>query len=162
MAKFSTSFLKFLLRLLSRALSSGGSPAQVGNDELPRSTTLLSKSSSLIDAGDVLYFSYNNKERAFFVVAARRGSGVYNTPQHNKVISGFLINDASPELIVSVISGLYKNAGRNGLPVRMLFTYKVVKSFKRLFHESNFRTFMTSRVEGNINQLNISIPREEE
>ena len=160
MARFSTSFLKFLLRLLTEAFSSGGLPVDVGNDELSRSTSLLSKSSSLIDAGDVLYFTYNNQERAFFVVAASRGSGVYNTPQNNKVISGFLINDATPELIVSVISGLYKNAERNGLPVRMLFTYKVVKSFKRLFHESNFRTFMTSRVEGNINQLNLSIPRE--
>ena len=160
MAKFSTSFLKFLLRILSQALSSEELPAEIGKDSLPRATTLLSKASSLIDAGDVLYFSYNNKERAFFVVAARRGSGVYNTPQHNKVISGFLINDASPELIVSVISGLYKNAGKHGFPIRMLFTYKVVKSFKRLFHESNFRTVMTSRIEGNINQLNVDIPKE--
>jgi len=161
MTKFSISFLKFLLRLVSQALSSGGLRTQASRSELSRSTTLLSKASSLIDAGDVLYFSYGNQERAFFVVAARRGSGTYNTPQNNKVISGFLINDASPELIVSVVSSLYKNAERSGFPVRMLFTYKVVKSFKRLFHESNFRTFMTNRVEGNINQLNLTVPKEE-
>ena len=160
MARFSTSFLKFLLRLLTEAFSSGGLAVDVGKDELSRSTSLLSKSSSLIDAGDVLYFTYNNQERALFVVAARRGSGVYNTPQNNKVISGFLINDATPELIVSVISGLYKNAEKHGFPIRRLFTYKVVKALGRIFHESNFRTFMTSRVEGNINQLNLSIPRE--
>ena len=159
MARFSTSFLKFLLRLLTEAFSSEGLPAQIGKDELSRSSSLLSKSSSLIDAGDVLYFNYANQERAVFVVAARGGTGVYNTPKSNKVISGFLINDATPELIVSVISGLYKNAEKYGLPIRMLFTYKVVKAFGRMFHESNFRTFMTNRIVGNINQLNLVIPK---
>ena len=162
MARFSTDFLKFLLRLLEESFSSRGLPGLVGKQELSRSTSLISKSSSLIDSGDVLYFTYGNEERALFVVAARRGSGVYNTPQNNKVISGFLVNDATPEVIVSVISSLYKNAEQNGFPIRKLFTYKVVKALGRIFHESNFRTFMTNKIVGNINQLNFVIPQESE
>ena len=156
MAKFSTTFLKFLLRLIAQALFPGRSPE---SQSLSQATTLLSKASSLIDAGDLLYFHYNDRERLLFVVSARRGSGVYNTPQNNKVISGFVVNEVTPELIVTVLSGLYKNAERLGFPVRMLFTYKVVKGLKRVFHESNFRTFMTNRIDGNINQLELNIAK---
>ncbi len=155
MAKFSKTFLNKLLDLV--LAGSFGDPETVEKTGLRENTTQLFKGSSLIDAGDMVYFSYTGEERLLFVTKARGGGGIYNTPQNNKVISGFLVNDVPVEVIHTVLTGLYKNAQRYGFPVRSLFTYKATKGLSRVFRSENFRTFMTTKVDGNINQLNMEI-----
>ena len=143
MAKFSTTFLQKLTDLATKTTFSVGEGLQEGTN-IHRVSTPLYKGSSLIDAGDVIYFAYKGKERLFYVTRARGGTGTYITPKNNKVISGFLINDSPVELIASVLEGLYKSAERHGLPVRMLFFYKTLKSG-------------TQRIDGHIHQLNVDV-----
>jgi len=159
MIKFSKTFLNKLTELVLTS-SVVDFKTQKPQPALKQTTTQLFRGSSLIDAGDILYFSYKDKERLFFVVTARGGGGTYNTPQNNKVISGYLINDVSVEVIITVLGGLYKNAQRFGFPVRSLFSYKTTKGISRIFRPSNFRTFMTTKIDGLINQLDIKVNTE--
>ena len=159
MAKFSKTFLNKLLELVSDSavVDFNSTKKQTG---LRENTTQLFKGSSLLDAGDIVYFSYNGDERLFFVAKSRGGGGTYSTPQNNKVVSGFLINDVPVEVIITVLGGLYKNAQRYGFPVRSLFTYKAMKGISRIFRSNNFRTFMTTKIDGHINQLDIKVGTE--
>ena len=154
MPLFSKTFLKKLLNL---ALESRGLDldSQESAPTLAESTTQLFKGSSLIDAGDIVFFNYQDQERLVFLAKARGGSGMYTTPQHNTVLSGFLVNDVAVEVILSTLSGLYNNAERAGFPVRSMFTYKTLQGLSRIFKSVNFRTFMTQRINGHINQINI-------
>ena len=157
MSLFSNIILGKVLGLLNANLGETGS-APITRDDLPRHVNPMWKGSSLVDSGDVVYFNYQGSTRYAFVVSARGGQGIYVTPKNRRVMSCFLVDGADPELIDSVVGGLYKTKEGKKLPIRKILQYKsVIKSFNNLFGSENFRTFRLDRISGSINQVVLNI-----
>jgi hypothetical protein len=112
-----------------------------------------SKSSSALQPGDIVYFTYPKesetdfynynklKDRLSLIVSNKRtgpSGSVFISTRNNKLLSCFDISDTSGEVVSIIISQLYKK--------RRKCSYKIIARLKSILGAETYRTFNTKKI----------------